>query len=88
MNKSNNPDIMVENKSALLAALTRARGDFSPLQDTSDELDSEENCYYTLSKEQVEALVSGNMEKIENWVSNLDQRQATCLLRWLIKESV
>ena len=47
----------------------------------------ENDCYYTLTKEQVEALVSGNMEKIECWVSNLDRRHATWLLRWLIKEN-
>jgi hypothetical protein len=26
------------------------------------------------------------MEKIESWVSHLDRRHATWLLRWLIKE--
>jgi hypothetical protein len=35
----------------------------------------------------MEALVSGNMEQIENWVSNLDRRHANWLLRWLVKES-
>jgi hypothetical protein len=48
--------------------------------------DGETNDYYTLTREEMEALVNGDMEKIEGWVSNLDRRHATLLLRWFIKE--
>jgi hypothetical protein len=84
----NTRDISIEKRSALLAALTKARGDLNPTDESSDGPDSENNCYYTLTKEQMEALVSGNMEQIESWVSNLDRHHATWLLRWLIKEGV
>ena len=88
MSKNNNLDLGVEKRNAILAALTKARGDINPSDENSEEMDRENDCYYILSKEQVEALVSGNMEKIEGWVSNLDRRHATWLLRWLIKEGV
>ena len=88
MSRNNNPDLGIEKRNALLAALTKARGDINPPDEKSDETDRENDCYYTLSKEQVEALVSGNMEKIESWVSNLDRRHATWLLRWLIREGI
>ena len=88
MSKNINLDLGIEKRNALLAALTKARGDINPSDENSEETDRENDCYYILTKEQVEALVSGNMEKIESWVSNLDRRHATWLLRWLIKEGV
>jgi hypothetical protein len=42
--------------------------------------------YYTLSHEEMDALISGDMAKIEAWVSNLDKNHAARLLHWLIKE--
>jgi hypothetical protein len=73
----------LEKRKAILEALTRVSGNSTPAELSPD---NDANGYYTLSPEEVAALVSGNMEKIENWVSNLDQRHATWLLRWLIKE--
>ena len=87
MSKNTNPDTRMEKRNALLAALAKARGEMNPSNENSDDPDNENNSYYTLTKEEVEALVSGNMEKIESWVSNLDRRHATWLLRWLIKEN-
>ena len=87
MSKNTNPDARVEQRNALLAALAKARGEMNPSSESSAQPDKENNAYYTLTKDEVEALVSGNMEKIESWVSNLDRRHATWLLRWLIKES-
>jgi hypothetical protein len=87
MSKNINPDAKSEKRNALLAALAKARGEVNSPIEISDEPDSENNSYYTLTKEEVEALLSGNMEKIENWISNLDRRHATWLLRWLIKEN-
>jgi len=88
MSKTNNLDLGIEKRNALLAALTKARGDINFSDENSEETDGENDCYYILTKEQVEALVSGNIEKIENWVSNLDRRHATWLLRWLIREGI
>lgn len=88
MSKTNNLDLGIEKRNALLTALTKARGDINFSDEKSEETDRENDCYYILTKEQVEALVSGNMEKIESWVSNLDRRHATWLLRWLIREGI
>ena len=41
---------------------------------------------YSLTLEEVEALVTGDVEKIRSWVSNLDKRQAAWLLHQLIDE--
>jgi hypothetical protein len=86
MSKNTSPDARIEKRNAILAALAKAGGETNPPDERSVEPD-DNNSYYTLTKEEVEALVSGNMEKIESWVSNLDRRHATWLLRWLIKES-
>jgi uncharacterized protein YciI len=76
----------LEKRQAILAALARVSGEAtSPVAGPAPAEDGA-NGYYTLTPEQMEALVSGNLEKIESWVNNLDQRHATWLLRWLIKE--
>ena len=72
-------------RQAILDALTRATA-IKPSGITSREIDDEVSGYYTLSIEEMAALVNGDMEKIESWVSTLDQRHATWLLRWLIRE--
>ena len=89
MSERQNPscDLKSENRDALLAALARAQGDNVPPGSIPDEPDGEGNGYYILTKEELTALLSGNMEKIENWVGSLDRLHATRLLRWLIKES-
>jgi len=87
MSKNSNPEARIEKRNALLAALTKARGEITSSQESFNEPENNNDSYYTLTKDEVEALVSGNIEKIEGWVSNLDQRHATWLLRWLIKES-
>jgi hypothetical protein len=72
-------------RQAILAALARVSGEgISPTD--RPPADDEANDYYTLSPEEMGALVSGDIEKIEGWVSNLDRQHATWLLRWLIKE--
>jgi hypothetical protein len=73
----------LEKRKAILAALTRVSGEKAPADPPPDD---GSDGYYTLTPEEMEALVTGNLEKIESWVSNLDQRHATWLLRWLIKE--
>jgi hypothetical protein len=80
-------DLKSEKRDALLAALARAQGDNVPPGSIPDEPDGEGNGYYILTKEELTALLSGNMEKIESWVGSLDRLHATRLLRWLIKEN-
>jgi hypothetical protein len=87
MSKNINPDVITEKREALLSALAKVRSDILSPSENSDEPDGDNDNYYTLTREEVEALVIGNMEKIESWISNLDRRHATWLLRWLIKES-
>ncbi len=74
----------LEKRKAILAALSRVSGEKTPAEPppAGEEADD----YYTLTQEEMKALVSGNLAEIQNWVSNLDQRHATWLLRWLIKE--
>lgn len=75
-----------EKRKAILDALAKASEDSLPLDESASVPDGETNDYYTLTREEMEALVNGDMEKIEGWVSNLDRRHATLLLRWFIKE--
>jgi hypothetical protein len=88
MSKNISLDVKIEKRNALLEALAKTRGELNSPSKNSENSDGENNTYYTLTKEQVEALVNGNVEKIEGWVSNLDRRHATLLLRWLIKENI
>jgi hypothetical protein len=76
----------LEQRKAILAALARVTGEQPTASTMPDPDNGDTKDYYTLTAEEMGALVSGDMEKIENWVSNLDQRHATWLLRWLIKE--
>jgi hypothetical protein len=75
-----------EKREAILAALARVSSDISP-SGGRPEPAGDENDYYTLTSEEVAALLSGNLEKIERWMSNLDQRHATWLLRCIIKQN-
>jgi hypothetical protein len=74
-----------EKRQAILAALTKASVD-NPLMEAVELSSREPQDYYTLSHAEMEALINGDMEKLENWVSNLDRNHATKLLRWLLKE--
>jgi hypothetical protein len=78
---------LLEKRKMILAALTSAVEDI-PYHDNNDyesvHLDGE---YYSLTQEEVEALVTGDVEKIRSWVSNLDKRHAAWLLHQLIDES-
>jgi hypothetical protein len=76
----------LEKRQAILAALTKATADSSSLAANTGEPDNGNNGYYSLTHEEIAALINGDIEKIESWVSNLDRQQATWLLRWLIKE--
>ena len=85
--KSVKSEARQEKRNAILAALVKAGGETTSSDNSAAEPDEENNSYYTLTRDEVAALVNGNIKKIESWVSNLDRSHATWLLRWLIKES-
>lgn len=68
-----------------MAALANITGG-KPSGQQEKEHEKDEKPYYTLTAEQMEALVNGNMDTIESWVSNLDRVQATRLFHWLMKQ--
>ena len=84
--KKQNREETLGKKKAILLALTKASKDYLSSKGSIDTLDIESDDYYTLSRDEIEALVNGDMEKIESWVGNMDRDHATWLLRWLIKE--
>lgn len=73
-------------KEAILAALAKASNESRLLEGSINAATLDSNDYYTLSRDEMEALIYGDMEKLENWVNNMDKSHATRLLRWLIKE--
>ena len=78
---------LMEKRKIILAALTSAIEDVTYPNESNDEADQVDGDYYSLTHEEVEALVSGDVEKIKSWVSSLDKRQAAWLLHQLIDES-
>lgn len=75
-----------EKREAILTALAKVSDDQQLLEVNSDVSALEPNDYYTLSRDEIDALINGDMEKLESWVNNMDRNHATRLLRWLIKE--
>jgi hypothetical protein len=86
VNKSLGYTGSLEKRQAILGALARATTDSPSSEMMENNLDDEVQGYYTLTLGEMAALVNGDMEKIENWVSHLDRPHATWLLRWIIKE--
>jgi hypothetical protein len=86
VNKSLGYTGSLEKRQAILGALARAMTDSQSSEMMENNLDDEVQGYYTLTLGEMAALVNGDMEKIENWVSHLDRPHATWLLRWIIKE--
>jgi hypothetical protein len=85
-NKQISQEERQEKKQAILAALAKVSDDHQLLESSADVSAKEPNDYYTLSRDEIDALINGDMEKLESWVSNMDRDHATRLLRWLIKE--
>lgn len=78
----------LEKRKVILAALTKATEEALAPDNGSIENDEVAGEYYTLTQEETDALVNGDIEKIESWVSSLNTRQAAWLLRWLVKDSL
>ena len=73
------PEERLKGWKAILEVLARAADDsqfFARLADNPTEALSG---YYTLTQEEVAALLSGDIKKIESWVGKLDKRHATWL---------
>jgi len=66
-------------REAILAVLERAADDSQFLARLADNPGEALSEYYTLTPEEVAALVSGDIKKIEGWLGKLDQRHATWL---------
>ena len=69
----------LKGREAILAILARAADDSRFLAQLSDNPAEALSEYYTLTKEELAALASGDIKKIESWVGKLDQRHATWL---------
>ena len=69
----------LEGREAILAILARAADDSKFLARLADNPHEALSGYYTLTSEELAALASGDIKKIEEWVGKLDQRHATWL---------
>lgn len=69
----------LEGREAILAILERAADDSTFLAQLADNPHEALSGYYTLTSEELAALASGDIKKIEGWVGKLDQRHATWL---------
>ncbi|MFC2072015.1 Os1348 family NHLP clan protein [Chloroflexota bacterium] len=69
----------LKGKKAILAVLGRAADDSKFLARLADNPAEALTEYYTLTQEELAALASGDIKKIESWVGKLDKRHATWL---------
>ncbi len=69
----------LKERKALLAVLARAADDDRFLAQLADNPTKALAEYYTLTHEEVAALISGDLKKIEGWVGKLDKKHATWL---------
>jgi len=66
-------------KEAIMAVLARAAEDSDFLARLAEKPGETLDEYYTLTHEELAALISGDIKKIESWVGKLDKRHATWL---------
>lgn len=76
----------LKGKEALMAILARAAEDTRFHAQLADNPTEALSLYYTLAPEEMEALVSGDIKRIESWVGKLDKRHATWLWNRLSQE--
>jgi len=69
----------LKGREAILAVLARAADDSQFLARLADNPNEALTEYYTLTHEELAALASGDIKKIESWVGKLDKRHATWL---------
>lgn len=73
------PRERLKRREAILEVLARAADDSGFLAQLADNPGEALKGYYTLTQEELAALVSGDINKIERWVGKLDRRLATWL---------
>ena len=66
-------------KETILAILARAADDTEFLAQLAENPTAALTPYYTLTREELAALTTGDIKKIESWVGKLDKRHATWL---------
>jgi predicted nucleic-acid-binding protein len=66
-------------REAILEVLAKAADDSDFLAELADNPREALKGYYTLTAEEMAALASGDIKKIESWVGKLDRRLATWL---------
>lgn len=76
----------LKGREALLAVLARASEDTKFMARLADNPTEALTLYYTLTPEEVAALVSGDIKKIEGWIGKLDKKHATWLWNRLSQE--
>ena len=69
----------LKGREAILAVLARAADDSKFLARLADNPAEALTEYYTLTQEELAALASGDIKKIEGWLGKLDKRHATWL---------
>ena len=74
------------NREVILEVLARAADDSEFLAQLADNPGAALSGYYTLTNEELAALVSGDIKKIEGWVGKLDKRLTTWLWNRLSQE--
>lgn len=77
---------VVKGREAIMAVLARAADDSDFLSRLADNPAKALVGYYTLTSEEMAALASGDIQKIESWVGKLDKRHATWLWCRLAQE--
>jgi len=68
-----------ERRETILAILARAADDSEFLARLAEDPAEALSEYYTLTAEELAALASGDIKKIEGWLGKLDKRHATWL---------
>lgn len=69
----------LRSREAILEVLAKAADDSEFLAELADNPHEALKGYYTLNAEEMAALASGDIKKIESWVGKLDRRLATWL---------
>ena len=77
--KTITPEERLKGREAILAVLARAADDSKFLARLADSPTEALSEYYTLTQEEMAALASGDIKKIESWLGKLDERHATWL---------
>jgi len=80
------PHKQPKGKEAILAVLARAADDSAFLARLAEKPGEALAEHYTLTHEELAALISGDIRKIESWVGKLDKRHATWLWCRLTQE--